>query len=229
MRKSTLQFIAILFSYLLFSCGNNQTPTAVVQQPQKVAIPTGTTFLVDTASSVIDWKASHRGGLTPRWGTLKIKSGSVSVNDSMKISGGSFVMNMYSITVDSASVIEPGKNHLDLQNHLKSKDFFYTENFPEATFEITNVAAYDSISVQKNALLTGATNVISGNLKLKDSTINVTFPAKILLSDSTMNVEAKFIFDRTKWGLNYKEQGAAQNWMISNDIQLGIRLKANKK
>ena len=219
-------FIFIFGATLLYACGNN-TPVATVAEVQKVAIPTGITFIADTTSSIIEWRASHRGGITPRWGILKLKSGSISVNDSSIISGGSFVVDMYSLKVDSASVIEPGKTHMDLQKHLHSGDFFNTDSFPETVFEITNVSSYDSTA--NAGLLKDATNMISGNLKLKDSTINITFPAIIALTDSTINVDAKFSIDRLKWGLNYKSQGDPQNWMIDKEIQLGIKLRAIKK
>lgn len=212
---------------LLYACGNNDTPIATVAEVQEVAVPTGITFVADTALSIIEWRASHRGGITPRWGTLKLKDGSISVNDSTIISGGSFIIDMYTLKVDSASVIEPGKTHLDLQTHLHSTEFFNSDSFPESVFEITNVSFYDSTA--NAGLLKDATNMVSGNLKLKDSTINITFPAKIAITDSVINVEARFIIDRLKWGLNYRSQGDPQNWMIDKSIQLGIRLKAIRK
>lgn len=217
----------IMAAGLLASCGGSDSPQATVSEAQAVAVPTGTVYEVDTSFSVISWRATHAGGLAPRWGTLRLKEGSVSITDSANVSGGSFNINMNTLTVDSTSVTEPGKNYMDLQNHLKSNDFFGIEKYGSSTFEITTVAPYDS--AQARALLNGATNMVSGNLKLKDSIINVTFPAKIAITDSVVTVDAKFSFDRSKWGLNYKAEGDPQNWMISKDIELEIRLRGKKK
>ncbi len=223
-----IKIFSLCLLVLFYSCGDNDTPVATVAEVQEVATPTGATYTVDTAQSVIEWRATHRGGITPRWGTIKLKNGSISIMDSTHLTGGSFYINMYTLRVDSASVIEPGKTYADLQKHLHSDEFFYSDSFPEATFEITKVSPYDS-TANPSGLMKSATNMVSGNLKLKDSTINITFPAKIIISDSTINVEAKFIIDRLKWGLNYRSQGDPQNWMIDKEIQMGIRLIAVKE
>lgn len=217
------------FTVLLAACNDSEAPTAKVETAQKVAVPTGITYIADTTASVLTWKATHRGGLSPRWGTLKIKSGSVSVDDHQQLTGGSFIMAMNTIAVDSLAVTEPGKSSLDLQNHLHTADFFNVAKYPSAAFEITNVSAYDSSAQNNKLLFAGATNMVSGNLTLKDSTINVTFPAKIIVTDSVLNVETIFTIDRTQWGLNYKSKGDPQDWMISADMEVGIKLKAIKK
>jgi polyisoprenoid-binding protein YceI len=63
---------------------------------------------------------------------------------------------------------------------------------------------------------------------LKDSTLNITFPAQVAVSENDVTANAKFVIDRTAWGINYKTEGSAQNWMISKEVEIGFRLKAVK-
>ncbi len=134
---------------------------------------------------------------------------------------------MASLAVDPASVTEKDKKAADLEGHLKSADFFDAANAPTANFVITKVEPYTGDN-QCN-LLADPNYLISGNLTLKDSTVNVTFPAKVDVTESSVTANAKFVIDRTAWGVNYKTEGSPENWMISKDVEIGFSLKATKK
>ena len=75
---------------------------------------------------------------------------------------------------------------------------------------------------------TGAIKAIS-NLTLKDSTKNISFPAKITVDSSTVAATADFNIDRTLWGMNYKGPGNPQDWFISKTVNLKLTLTAAKK
>lgn len=219
-------FIALPALFILAACGGSNSDGSKVTTEQNAAAQTGDSYAIDTASTSVSWKAAHKGGLAPRWGTIKVDSGSVSVNND-SLSGGQFAINLNSLKVDPASVTEKDKKASDLEGHLKNQDFFDVAKFHHAKFVITKVAPF---SGDKNASLVPDPNyLISGNLTLKDSTLNVTFPAKVEVSKSNVNASAKFVIDRSAWGINYKAEGSPENWIISKDVEIGLSLSANKK
>ena len=209
----------------LAACGGGNADKANTSEQQKVAATTGQEYTI-ADSSMVKWRATHKGGLNPRYGTLHIASGNIFA-DSGVVTGGNFVVDINSLTVDTASVTEPGKKASDLETHLKSPDFFDVVKYPAAKFEITKIAAFDSTKDQST--VPGANNIVSGNLTIKDSTINITFPAKITVTNSDVHIVASFNVDRTTWGLNYGTKGSAADWIISKDFQINIDLEAKAK
>jgi polyisoprenoid-binding protein YceI len=210
--------------FLLASCGGSSN-NANTTTEQTAAEQKGDSFMVDTTTTSVDWKGAHKGGLAPRWGKIGVSAGTISVqNDS--ISGGDFIINMSSLTVDPASVTEEGKKATDLEGHLKSADFFDVAKAPTAKFVITKVEPYTAAAGE--SLVADPNYLISGNLTLKDKTLNVTFPAKVEVSATDVKANAKFVIDRSAWGINYKTEGSAENWMISKDVEVGFALNAKK-
>src|SRR5690606_36400657 len=191
---STMVGAAILFA----SCGGNPTNTQTSEK-QEVAEKQGELFVADTTISEVTWTATHKGGLAPRWGNISVTSGELSVTEG-NVTAGDFTVDMQAITVDNASVTEADKKAIDLQNHLKSADFFEVEKYPTATFHITQVSDLDPAT--ENAIA-GANKFVSGNLTLQDSTLNVTFPAKIDVQEDKVAVNAKFTVNRIDWGIKF--------------------------
>ncbi len=225
MKKLTVLALAVLMGAA--SCKNANSDTAETTDAETVASLEGEGYTVSTGESAVDWKAFHKGGFAPRWGTLKLTSGEFSVKDN-NINAGSFVIDMNSLTVDSASVTEKDKKASDLQDHLKNADFFDVVKHPTASFEITSVTDFDA--AQHKSVVEGANKVISGNLTLQGNSINVTFPAKVTVADGTAKVEAKFTVDRTAWGIKFGATEAdPAEWGISKDIEIGVNLTAVAK
>jgi len=220
------KFPAFILMLALAACGGNEADKAATTEKQEAAATTGASYAIDTTATTVNWRATHKGGMAPRFGSIKVSNGSVSVENGA-LTGGSFDVNLTTLTTDPASVTEAGKKAADLDGHLKSPDFFNVAKYPTAKFVITAVTAYDSTKAK--SLLPGATNLISGNLTLKDSTLNITFPAQVTIGASDVTATAKFVIDRTAWGINYKTEGSPENWMISKDIEIGFTLKAVKK
>lgn len=217
MKKLTLPLLGVLA--LLASCSEApKADSASTGAADSVAAATGTAFTVDTSSSLVNWVGTKQTG--QHMGTFKLADGSFSVADG-NITGGSFTINVASLAVTDLSGEEKGQ----LEGHLSSPDFFDAAKFPTAKFDITGVAPYDSATTK--SLLAGATHVISGNLKLKDSTVNISFPAKVQLAGNSLSAEADFNIDRTQWGMNYKGPNNPQDWFIKKEVNLKLNLKAN--
>ncbi|WP_134089196.1 YceI family protein [Olivibacter sp. XZL3] len=211
---------------LLAACGGSTSDQAKTEEKKEAAASNGASYEIDTTATQVTWQATHKGGLAPRFGNIKVTGGSLSV-DNGAVTAGDLELSLSGLQVDPTSVTEDGKKHTDLEGHLKSADFFDVEKHPTAKFVITSVAPYDS--TQHKSLLPGATNLLSGNLTLKDSTLNITFPAQLSVAENEVTGKAKFTIDRSAWGINYKTEGSPENWAISKDVEIGFDLKAVKK
>ena len=204
------------------SCSSNATEASGADSVAQ-ADSTMTTYFVDAASSNIVWFGTHAVGTGDHNGTINIKEGNL-VIDNGNIEAGSFVIDMTTIKCTDSL---PAEFLTKLHGHLAAEDFFNTAKFPTAKFEIT----------QCEAKADGEnTHFISGNLTLRDSTKNISFPAKVTVADG-VTATAKVVINRLDWGINYDKDNmtlaeAAQkklkNGVVSKDITLNISLTAKK-
>ncbi len=192
---------------------------AATSEKKDAASTAGAAYTIDTATSSVGFVGTAATG--QHNGVLKFSSGSLAV-DNGQVTGGSFVINIASLENKDLSGDDKGK----LEGHLKSPDFFDLQKFPTAKFEITKVEPFDSSKGQ--SLQPGATHLISGNLTLKDSTKNVSFPAKITVTGTDVTAQSQFNIDRTLWGLNYKGPNNPADWIIKKEVNLTLDLKAKK-
>ena len=207
-------------AFLMTACNSGtSTDKAATTEKQEAASTTGTSYSVDTAASKLEWFATKQTG--KHNGDFLINDGALSV-DNGQLTGGSFDINVAALAVTDLQGEDKGK----LEGHLKSPDFFQVDKYPTAKFEITKVVTADSAAALS---LPGATHVISGNLTLRDSTKNVTFPAKVSFDNNKLSAKADFVIDRTDWGLNYKGPNNPQDWFIKKQVDLKLDLVAEKK
>lgn len=194
---------------------------AKITEKEQAVAPTGTAFMVDTARSYVKFTGNGVGKNHP--GTFKLNYGGVTVqNDSL--SGGTFVININSMQME-----QQGKDIKEkLRPHLLSGDFFDASKFGTATFEITNVMPWKPKDGEKS-LVEGANLSISGNLKLKDVTKNITFPARIDLDGNTLKAKANFDIDRTQWQMNYGNDKTLGDKFISEKVNIELHLEAQKQ
>lgn len=222
MKKLTV--FAFACSALLFTACNDKKET--VKDAQEVAAKTGEIYKVDLATSQVNWKAFHKGGFAPRWGTLSLKSGEISVVDG-EVTSGDFAIDMATLKVDPASVTEPDKKARDLETHLKNEDFFNVTKYPTSDFKITSVV--DLAGEAPKEAVAGANKTVSGNLTLLGKTLNVSFPAKVTVTDGKAAMEAQFTVNRAEWGIKFgTDEADPAEWMISKDIEIGVNINAAK-
>lgn len=218
MKKTFLSFI--ILSGLLLSC-NPKGEKAETGEKEEVAALTGAhNYVIDTAS-LVRWTGSKPTGT--HTGTLMIKQGTLNVEGG-NLKAGNFTLDMNSIT--NEDLLGDSKTHGMLVGHLKSPDFFDVAKYPEAKFEITGVEPADSAAI---AIMKEATHVIKGNLSLKDSTKNVTFPARVTIDDQTVTTSADFNIDRTEWGINYKGPDNPVDFVISKQVNLKLMITGKKQ
>lgn len=216
--KKLIMFAAA--AAFLASCNNSNSEKATTTDAQAVTEATGTTYTIDSTTTVT-WKGSKPTG--SHEGTFKVKDGSLTVNNNA-ITGGSFNIDINSL--NNIDLAKDPEQKGGLEGHLKSPDFFDAAKYPTAKFEITSVEPYvaDSLSKTKDA-----THIIKGNLTLKDSTKNISFPAKVTVDANTVAAFADFDIDRTQWGMNYKGPNNPADWVISKTVNLKLSVSATKK
>ncbi len=220
MKKITLFISAVI---TLTACNNApEADKAAITDTQVVATAQGTAYGIDSTTVVI-WTGAKPTGTHA--GTFKVVDGALVVNDN-KLSGGGFTIDVNSLNnIDLASDAE---NKGKLEGHLKSADFFDVEKHPTAKFEITSVEPYVADANVKT-LTKDATHLIKGNLTLKDSTKNISFPANVVITGTSATANADFNIDRTLWGMNYKGPNNPQDWVINKEVNIKLALSATKK
>jgi polyisoprenoid-binding protein YceI len=176
-------------------------------------------FMLDPEASIIHWEGNKPTGT--HTGTIKLESGVIKMEgDSLS---GTFLIDMTTITDTDLE----GDQKTDLEQHLKGTvkgkegDFFDVQKFPTAAFEITDV------------MEEGGKKMLEGNLTIKDSKNNISFPVTYTVDGDMMSLKSEpFTIDRTKWNVNYGSKTVFDDLgdkFISDDIQLIIDVVAKKQ
>lgn len=207
-------FSLSVLAVLATACNNApEADAATTAEAQTAAAAAGANYTIDTTTSVVEWLGTKPVG--KHHGTFKIKNGEFSIADN-NITAGKFTIDVNSLT----DLDMEGDQKANLENHLKSADFFDVAKYPNASFEITGVEAVSGDST--------ATHKISGNLTLKDSTKNVSFPAKVAVNDNKVTATANFNIDRTQWGMFYGNDQSLGDKFIRPEVNIKLNINANK-
>ncbi len=172
------------------------------------------TYKIDTEKSKIIWVGKKVTG--EHTGTIALAEGGLQVK-SKKITGGSFTIDMTSIT--DTDITNPGGNER-LVNHLKSDDFFSSEKHPQATFVISTVT-----SIGKDE------HKIKGNLTIKGITNEIEFTAAIQPAGKQLIAKAKILVDRTKFDIKFRSGNFFENLgdkVIEDNFELNVELVATQ-
>jgi len=135
----------------------------------------------DTAATKLLWLGEKVTG--QHTGTIKLKSGWLSMQDS-KIVSGEFLIDM--------TTLKESENNAMLMGHLKSDDFFGVVKFPVAKLVISGSTSFDK-----------GTGVVSGSLTIKEITNPIEFKATMQKKDDGTWFFANIAVDRTKYNIRY--------------------------
>ena len=165
MKKTTL--LTLVFGAFLASCSDNgkQVEAGDAETVETVQTEKTVEYKTVKEGSYFDWRASHLGGVEPRFGKMTAQSASVLVNNG-EVTNASILVDMNSLTVENFG--DDVESTTKLTGHLLSPDLFNTEAFPTSKFELTSIAEG-----------TGEYNSsITGNLTILETTKSITFNAK---------------------------------------------------
>ena len=167
------------------------------------------TYSFDKSHSVIGFKVKHNG-LIHIPGFFRDFTGTVNY-DAKDMTKSSVEFTAKATSVDTGVA---GRD-----NHLRSKDFFEVEKFPDITFKSTKVE-------QK-----GKTSMITGDFTMKGVTKSITFPFNIVgfmaateRSGARMGITGETTMNRRDYGVNY-----GLDAVISDEIGIVLQIEAPMK
>jgi polyisoprenoid-binding protein YceI len=188
------------------------TATATAVSPDLAAL--SGEYAIDPAHSTIGFVARHamvtnvKGKFNDFEGTLHLDGG-----DPAK-STASLDIKMDSIDTGSA----------DRDGHLKSADFFKTDEFPAMTFRSTKVEALggDDYRITGDLSILGVTKPLSIDLEFNGS-------AKDPFGNERVGFEGKAEILRSEWGLTWNAALETGGVLVSDKIKLTFDISAIKK
>ena len=162
----------------------------------------------DPAHSQIQFSVKHLGISTVR-GTFDSFEGSIEEENGQ----------VREVTVDvDLSSVNTGNGQRD--GHLKSADFFDVENYPKATFRLTNFTrSGDDITATGELTLHGVTAPVT----LKGE---IGGPSKDPWGNEKVAASLTTKISRKDWGLVYNAALEAGGVLISDDVKLSIEVQA---
>ena len=218
----------------LTSCiSDPKSHEAIVSNAQQVKEITSKAlnYIIESETSEITWVGTKPTGR--HRGVIPIIKGEISTEEN-EIIGGSISMDLNQI--DVLDLPSGSEDYVKLTNHLKSIDFFDITNYPKASFEITEIADIKKSDewVKKvgkgEFVIEDPSHLVIGNLTMKDTTLSITFPAKIEFSNNLILATARFNIDRTRWGISYNQESKfvdkAKDGLIYNTVNVGFNIKA---
>jgi polyisoprenoid-binding protein YceI len=216
MKQSKWFMLAILLTVGMAACSSSPEGENVESEDATGEAATGGSETYNLETGVVFWNGAKPTG--KHNGTVNMSHGDLGVENGQLVSGG-FTIDM-STLVNTDLTAETGKT--DLEDHLKSADFFDVPNHPKATFIITKV---------EPATAAGVTHNVTGDLTIKGNTKSVTIPAEVIIEGDIIRVKTPdFTINRTEWDLKYGSGtiGTLQDKLIYDEVGLAINMTAKK-
>lgn len=191
-----LFFISIIITVFI-SCTPKNAEEAKTGDAKKVTKSVGETYSLNTSATIIQWRGTKPGG--EHHGSINTKEGKLILENNTIIGG--------SISIDMNSIINTdleSEMNAKLVGHLKSKDFFHTQEFPYALFKIISISKFEGELPETGIK---PSHNITGNLSMRGETKSISFPIMITINDSIIIAETnEFALNRTLWGVNFKSK-----------------------
>lgn len=176
-------------------------------------------FALVAENSQVEWwgsgpGASHHGSFAVTGQDIEVVNG--------KVKEGSFTIPIASIkNFDLPDHIKP-----ILLDHLKSADFFDMVRYPEASFSFKKMIP---LTKAVEGAVEGANTMVSGDFTMLGQTLAISFPARVVMMNELLTIEAKLKIDRTRWGMNYAADPALGDHHIYPEVDLHLKLQAQKQ
>lgn len=214
MKKNLWFFVSMLM--MLWSCNKKTSEDGIA-----IGAPIqkdGIAYTLDTSNSRIEWKGYKilKTEQTSHFGSLSFNDGLLTVKDG-KLQYGLFQADVKSIK--NLDLQGDASLQAKLEEHLKSKDFFDIEKYPNATFEITRI----------NPASTGDFNtILEGDLTIKNIKKNIRVFANVMVNDGEVIIASEPTdLKRKDFGLNVEIP--LENGILHDDFTIQIMVKAKRK
>lgn len=169
-------------------------------------------FNIKSGQSTVEWIGRKVTGAHN--GTIAVKNGAVYFNNAHLIKGN--------FTIDTRSIeildITDADTRAQFAAHLASDDFFNSNQFPEATYEIQHAEPRGNGSYY-----------IEGVLTIKGNSNPVNFDAQVEQSENRVTASGKITIDRTKFGIRYRSGNFFKDLgdtLVYNNFDLNVTIVA---
>jgi len=165
------------------------------RQGRRTKASTNPSIILNKRVSTLEWTGGLKFINNNHNGNLKIKGGSLFLEDKTKITG-TIVVNMLSMT----NIDLPDNKKEYLIGHLRNEDFFHVERFPTASLKINNSKILEKQSSGKYNM------EVSGDLTIKSITKPITFTAIVDLDSDVKSATGTMQFNRADFGVQYRTE-----------------------
>jgi polyisoprenoid-binding protein YceI len=119
-------------------------------------------------------------------------------------------------TVDANSIVVKDEN---LAAHLKSPEFFDTEQYPEIKFTSLRLTQDGGdVTVEGDLTIKGKTEKVTG-------TGTIEGPAQDPFGNTKLGLALETVVDRTKFDLNWNAPLPKGGFALADDVKLGVELE----
>ncbi|MQY39417.1 hypothetical protein SRB17_74440 [Streptomyces sp. RB17] len=196
----------------IFSRKDNTTPQTPAAGPDRTAL-TGD-YTIDPAHTTIGFVARHamvtnvKGAFQDFTGTLHL--------DGADPGSSTATLDVKMESIDTGNT--------DRDGHLKSSDFFKTDEFPVMTFRSTKAEALggDDYRITGDLSLLGVTKPITIDLEFNGA-------AKDPFGNERVGFEGKAEILRSEWGLTWNAALETGGMLVSDKIKLNFDISAIKQ
>lgn len=214
-RYSVLLGIALVAFFVFLQTGAEAVNNSFEQRfAGSAAVGDSGVYNFDKAHSFIGFKAKHMG-LIEVPGYFRDFVGTVNF-DAKDITKSTVEFTAKATSVDTGVA---GRD-----NHLRTKDFFEVEKYPDITFKSTKVAKK------------GKGYLLTGDFTMKGVTKSITFPFEISgwlpadeRSGGKMGITGETTINRREYGVNYGTNLPSGIAAVSDDIKIVLQIEAGKK
>jgi polyisoprenoid-binding protein YceI len=221
---SLVLVILLILSILLFviikekkDSKNNYTQQEEIMETKENLKGSGI-YSFDAISSKINWEGSKT--LIKEWidtGNISLQSGYLTLENN-EIKEGKIVIDMNSISAEKTG---GGGGEDNLSKHLKSEDFFNTENFPTSEFSLTSLTKTEGEYEY----------IAKGDITIKNITKTIEFPIKIYMIGESIFVNGEIILDRSLFEVKFGSTSFFKDIgdkAINNNFKLKLELVGKK-
>ncbi len=164
-----------------------------------------TTFSVQPEESPCRWVGSAAVGLYQIEGSLEVASGGLLVQGDSLLEA-SLMIDMKSLDTENKTV----------KKHLKGKDFFAVNSYPEARFVL-----------EKQVLLRDGPGTVTGMIEVRGIAKPKEVPMEIEVGKKEILIKGVLVLDRTEFGITYNSSNFFEDLgdqAISDEIAFHFNL-----
>lgn len=191
------------------------TPVAESAAESSAAEGEAATYVVDPATSKIEWYGSKPIGLSES-GTVNIAEGQMNFTGDQLVDG-TIIIDMTSIATTSQS----GGMAEQLVGHLSSDDFFGVATYPTAQLVLKSAEPTDVANQYR----------VKADLTIKETTKEIEFVTDVAVAEDTLTGNAKIVVNRADFDVRYNSAAFFSNLgdnLISDEMEMTVTLVAKK-